>query len=537
METPRKITAQDLKRKLKAREEVAIVDMREEDTFSVRHLLMASCLSLSRLEIVAPRLLPRLSLPIVVCDDGGGLAERGYARLKAGGYSDVAILEGGVDGWAAAGYRLYSGVHVPSKAFAEVVEHECATPYLSAQQVNELIEKGADIAIFDSRSYEEYHTNSLPTATSVPGAELVYRVHDLVPSKDTMIIVNCGGRTRSIIGAQSLINAGVPNKVCSMKDGTMAWHLGGYEMVHGATRYVPPVSAEGLALARRYAEKVAGKFGVQEIDRARLEKFRAEAGSATLYVLDVRTPEEYEAGHLPGTVGVAGGQLVQETDNWVASWQARIVLVDDTGVRARMTASWLSQMGYAHVYVLKDAMAGQDLQRGPTVTPPGNFPLQGPAPRTLDARQLQQALQAGTAAVVDVGVSKPYGRGHIPGAWHAVRSRLADNLAKLPKADTLVFTADDVAVAQHAAAEVAAQLAAEGRKTAVLEGGNAAWKAAGLGLETGQDRMIDEPDDIWLPPRERKTDRERHMREYLSWEIDLVNQMQTDDDSRIGTVK
>ncbi|MGE0154939.1 MAG: rhodanese-like domain-containing protein [Reyranellaceae bacterium] len=533
MEAPKKITAEALKSRLRNRQEVAIVDVREEDTFSNRHLLMASCLPLSRLELVAPRLLPRLALPIVVCDDGGGLAERGYARLKAGGYTDVAILDGGIEAWALAGYRLYSGVHVPSKGFAEVVEHECHTPYLSAQEVNELIEKKADIAIFDSRSYEEYNNNSLPTARSVPGAELVYRFRELVPSTDTLVIVNCGGRTRSIIGAQSLINAGVPNKVCSMKDGTMAWHLGGYELIRGATRYVPPVSSAGLAEAQERAGKVARKFDVKEIDHAELARFRAAAADTTLYVLDVRTPEEYAAGHLPGTVGVAGGQLVQETDNWVASWEARIVLVDDNGVRARMTASWLSQMGYAHVFVLKDALAGQALEKGEGPPPSDRFPLAGPAPQTLDARQLERALKAGEAAVIDVGISKPYGKGHIPGAWHAVRSRLKENLDKLPKAGLLVFTADDATVARHAAAETAAL----GRRTALLDGGNAAWKAAGLGLETGQERMIDEPDDIWLAPRERKTDPERHMREYLSWEIDLVNQMRTDDDSRIGAVR
>jgi len=531
MGTPNRIAASEVKRRMRDREEFAIVDAREEDTFSTRHLLMASCLPLSRIEIMAPRLLPRLSLPIVICDDGGGLAERAYARLQAGGYSDLAILDGGIDAWAAAGYRLYSGVHVPSKAFAEVVEHECGTPYLSAAEVNELIQQKADIAIFDSRSYEEYHTNSLPTATSVPGAELVYRFHDLVPSKDTMIIVNCGGRTRSIIGAQSLINAGVPNKVVSMKDGTMAWHLGGYEVVAGATRYVPPVSQEGLSLAQLRAEKVARKFAVPEIDHAQLEKFRAEAAKHTLHVLDVRTPEEYAAGHLPGTVSVAGGQLVQETDNWVAAWQARIVLVDDTGVRARMTGSWLKQMGYAHVYVLKNAMDGRQLQKGPTPVSTGQFPLAGPEPAVLDARQLAQALHEGKASVVDLSISKTCAKGHIPGAWHGVRARLQDNLDSLPKTELLVLTSEDGIVARYAAPEI------KGRKVAVLGGGNAAWKAAGMKLEQGLERVLDEPDDIWLPPRERKTDRERHMREYLSWEIDLVNQMQTDDDSRIGPVK
>jgi rhodanese-related sulfurtransferase len=293
------------------------------------------------------------------------------------------------------------------------------------------------------------------------------------------------------------------------------------------------VTPAGLVEAQERSEKVARKFAVEEIDHVRLVQFRAEADIKTLYVLDVRTPEEYAAGHLPGTVGVAGGQLVQETDNWVASWESRIVLVDDNGVRARMTASWLKQMGYAHVFVVKNAMVGQALEKGEPQLPADRFPLAGAAPRTLDAQQVERMLKAGEAAVVDVGISKPYGKGHIPGAWHAVRSRLNENLAKLPKAELLVFTADDVTVARHAAVEVATL----GRQTAVLGGGNAAWKAAGLGMETGQDRMLDEPDDIWLAPRERKTDRERHMRQYLSWEIDLVNQMRTDRDSRIASVK
>src|SRR5215475_5201022 len=129
------IDAHALKQLLKERSDLAIVDARDEDTFSTRHLLMASCLPLSRLEVAAPRLLPRRSLPIVVCDDGGGLAERACRRLTEGGYTSVRRLAGGVSAWEAAGYRLYSGVHVPSKGFAEVVEHDCATPHMTAEEL------------------------------------------------------------------------------------------------------------------------------------------------------------------------------------------------------------------------------------------------------------------------------------------------------------------------------------------------------------------------------------------------------------------
>jgi rhodanese-related sulfurtransferase len=220
-----RIDARQLKAQLHDGGEIALLDAREEGVFARRHLLMASCVPLGRLELLVDDLVPRRSARVVWCDDEEGSALRAAERMSALGYQVVAVLNGGIAAWEAAGYRIYSGVHVPSKAFAEVVEHEAGTPYLSALELKGLIDSGADIAIFDSRSYEEYHNNSIPTAISVPGAELVYRFADLTPSPDTTIIVNCGGRTRSIIGAQALISAGFANKIMSLKDGTMAWHL------------------------------------------------------------------------------------------------------------------------------------------------------------------------------------------------------------------------------------------------------------------------------------------------------------------------
>src|SRR4051812_4669849 len=231
----RTIDARALKAALHDGREIALLDAREEVPFDARHLLMAACVPLSRIELLLDACVPRRSARVVWCDDGEGLAQRAAARMSSFGYTDVAVLEGGIVAWEAAGFRIYSGVHVPSKAFAEVVEHEAGTPWITAEQLKKLIDDRADIALFDSRSYEEFHGNSIPTAISVPGAELVYRFASLVPSPKTTVVVNCGGRTRSIIGAQSLINAGVPNKVVSLKNGTQAWHLGGFEILKGST--------------------------------------------------------------------------------------------------------------------------------------------------------------------------------------------------------------------------------------------------------------------------------------------------------------
>ena len=527
----KRIDARGLKAQLHDGGEIALLDAREELPFSRRHLLMASCVPLGRLELLVDDLVPRRRARVVWCDDGEGLAERAALRMSALGYQDVAVLDGGIAAWEAAGYRLYSGVHVPSKAFAEVVEHEAGTPWISAPDLQRLIDSGADIAIYDSRSYEEYHNNSIPTAISVPGAELVYRFTDLTPSPDTTIIVNCGGRTRSIIGAQSLINAGFRNKIMSLKDGTMAWHLAGLGVVPGATRRPPEVSPSGLAAAREAAARVAARSDIPRIDKAALDGWRAEAAERTLYVLDVRTPEEYEAGHLRGARLAPGGQLVQETDAHVATWGGRIVLVDDNGVRATMTASWLKQMGWPDVAVLIALPGEGDWVTGPHV--PCVLGLEAAAAPGIAASELSPALAAGSAVVVDLALSRRYGQGHVPGAWFATRARLASAIAKLPKAETIVLTSPNGKLAQLAAAELAGN---GGVPVACLIGGTQAWTAAGLPLEQGATNMADEADDVVLSARERNQDREAAMREYLEWEINLVRDMAADDDHRFRVV-
>ncbi len=519
---PGRITAAELRRRYQAGGEIAIVDAREEGVFHERHLLMASCLPLSRLELIAPGLLPRRSAPIVVCDDGEGLADRAAARLVEGGYTDVSVLAGGVKAWEGAGFPVYSGVHVPSKAFAEVVEHEYGTPWIGAEELAERQKSGEPMAIFDSRSYEEYHSNTIPGAISVPGAELVYRFRELVPSPDTFVVVNCGGRTRSIIGAQSLIDAGVPNRVVSLKDGTMAWHLAGLGVVSGATGRAPEVSAEGVAAARQRAEAVARRSGVPVIDRPTLAEWQREADRRTLYVMDVRDPDEYRAGHLPGSVMAPGGQLVQETDSWLGVWGARVVLVDDTGVRARMTASWLRRMGW-DAAVVEGGLEGIELERGIPAPNTGAFPLAGPEPEAIQPLE----LHANSAVIVDLALSRHHRQGHIPGAWFAIRARLAAALDKLPAQGDLVLTSEDDTIARYAAAELRTR-----RPVKVLAGGTATWKAARLPVETGMGPLASEPDDVALSARDRPAERERYMREYLAWEIDLVNQIARDTDCR-----
>ena len=355
-------TPQDIRRALLAGSEIAIIDVREEHDFAQGHPLFAAQIPLRRIDEEARWRIPRLATPIVVYDDSEGLAHKAAVRLEGLGYSDVRELEGGVSGWRDAGYELFEDVNSYSKAFGELVEHRRHTPSLAAEEVQALIREKADIKILDARRYEEYNTMSIPTGTSVPGAELVLRARTIAPDPDTTIIVNCAGCTRSIIGAQSLVNAGVPNKVYALRNGTIGWTLAGQELETGQTRVAPEVDDISTEEARSHARNVAYRAGVKRIGWAELEQLQAEAGR-TLYLYDVRQPREYEAGHLPGFRNAQGGQLVQETDHNAPVRGARIVVTDNVGPRADMTASWLAQLGW-DVSILDVDWSAVTLEKG-----------------------------------------------------------------------------------------------------------------------------------------------------------------------------
>lgn len=511
------VSARDVRAMLDDGEELALVDVREELIFSRNHLLLARSVPLSRLELKFAQLVPRRSTRIVLCDNNDGITGRAAAILARNGYGNISILDGGVDSWRAAGFELFSGINVPSKAFGEFIEHATGTPSISANELDQLLRARADLVVLDSRPFDEYARVSIPTATNVPGAELVLRAREIAPSPKTMVVVNCAGRTRSIIGAQSLINAGLPNKVVALRNGTMGWRLAGFDCESGRNRRAPQVSAATRDWAQHAARQVARHCGVAHVDRATLEAWRGD-DRRTLYLFDVRDPDEYEAGHVAGAISVPGGQLIQATDQYIGTLNARVVLVDDAEVRAMMTASWLRQMGWQDVFVL--AEAGTEIGR----PAPTRLKIKIPSDAAIDAASLERRLAHNEAILLDLSLSKNYRVQHIPGAWFAIRSRLEIALKKIPPSPLLVLTSEDGTLAALAVPEAQALIKVPVR---FLAGGNAAWRKAGFAF-SAEGNMADEAIDQWSKPYERTAGTEAAMREYLAWEIDLLPRIERD---------
>ncbi len=533
-------------------EELALIDVREGGIYAQSHLLTASSVPLSRLEVEVPALLPRKSVRIVLVDDSlafvYGAAQRAAGVLRRHGYLNLSVLNGGVAAWGEAGYELFSGVFVPSKAFGEIVEHEHDTPRIGAEVLKQWQDEGRNMVVLDSRPMDEYQIMSIPGAADCPGAELVYRLPQLVNDETTTVVVNCAGRTRSIIGAQSLRNAGFKNPIYALKNGTMGWHLAGLKVAKGADNLAPEPTGDALARAQQLAMAVAEKYGVHRVSRKQLAHLQADENRTT-YLFDVRLPLAYRAGHLAGSINAPGGQLVQSTDFYAPVRGARIVLIDEHRVQAIMTAHWLKQMGWQDVFVLVDAVvgaaaihAGVPQEKGKGLIP-GLGPLTKAAPEltpvelraALDARD---ALDAGAASdsastldstsieVIDVGASLKYRKSRIPGAYYAIRSRLDQCLNRFDKSTRLVFVCSDGRVSNYAAADATALGYSN---AAFLTGGTEAWKHSGQPTEPSSGdadpRLLTTTDDVWYKPYDKSAGVEQAMLQYLTWEVNLVDQL------------
>jgi rhodanese-related sulfurtransferase len=364
------VTPLQVRRALLLRDEIALLDLRHEAAFATGHPLFAANMATERIALEAETRLPRKDVPVVVYDAGEGLIPLAADRLKALGYTNVRQLDGGLQGWQQAGYELFQDVNSYAKAFGELVESRRHTPSLSAEEVAALIASKANIAVLDVRRFDEYATMNIPGSVSVPGAELVLRAGQVAPDPATTIIVNCAGRTRSIIGTQSLINAGVANKVVALRNGTIGWVIAKHDLEHGADRRGGIGLFEG---AQTNARDVAYRAGVRRVSPEEAVALEAQS-NRTLYRFDVRASEDYAAGHIAGFRHYPGGQLVQEIDMAAPVRGARILLSDNMGVRADMTASWLAQMGW-ETYVLDGGYDGA-LEAGPPQVLPKPDPSQ-----------------------------------------------------------------------------------------------------------------------------------------------------------------
>ena len=517
-----KISCRDLAALMASETPHAVFDVRERGEFNAGQIANATSLPRSQIEFRIAELVPDRRIPIVVYDEGEGRAELAAHTLGEFGYENVSILAGGLPGWRKEGLPAVSGVNVPSKAFGEKVHHERTIPEISPEELKGLQERMTDLMIFDVRTPEEYRRFCIPGGVNVPGGDLILWAEALRRKPETPVVINCAGRTRSIIGTAALLRLGL-NNVRALKNGTMGWVLTGLELEPTPARVTPTAPDESRKHAREIALRIAEEERLSWVSARELLSHLPRKDGGITYLIDVRSENEYEKGHIPGSLNIPGGQAVQRADDFVAVKNSRIIFVSHQSSRAVMAAYWYQQMGFRDVRVLQGGLeawreSGGSVESGGSQNEPLGFETAKKLARMLAPGEVNSLLQSSTASVLHVGSSTDFATAHLPGSKWISRGWLE---LKLPMVLTEMTQPIVLACRDGQSSIFAARTLAEMgyKEIFVLDGGVQTWARAGYPIERGLESCLVEPNDVVLSPSV-KGDKEA-MRRYLEWEIKL----------------
>ncbi|CAA0088671.1 Uncharacterised protein [Starkeya nomas] len=517
------VTAETAKSRLHAGDEVALLDVREAAAFGDGHALFAIPCPYSRLELSAISLVPRRNCPILLIDDDDGTAEKAARRLAACGYVDLAVITGGMPAWAAAGFGVFAGVNVPSKTLGELLEHDHHPRMIPAATLALWQREGKPHAFFDARPPGEFAKMRIAGARCVPNGELAHRLAATVPDEGTPIVITCAGRTRGIVGALGLRALGVRNPVYALENGTQGWALAGLPLERGAEPSpMPELDDEAAAISRRRADRLIATAQLPCATVAQAQTWLTEKGRTT-FLFDLRSPTERSARPVPGAVPVLTGQLVQATDQYVGVRHARLILMDDTGLRAGLAGLFLRALGYeVHVLTLSD----QNDPPALSVPPSG---LKPPAELVALSPSAAARRAAGGVPVLDLRSSAEWEERRLAGAHWTLRGRTIE----LPTGTERVLLHGDAG----AAAAMAVDLSEHGIACDWLAADLDACATAGWAID-GKRRPMSRGealDRIWFV-HDRHDGNEEASRRYLAWEMGLVAQLDEDERASFGWV-
>ena len=519
---PNQLSCRDLATLMASETLHAVFDVRERGEFNRGQISNATSLPRSQIEFRIAELVPDRRIPIVVYDEGEGRATLAAHTLGEFGYENVSMLDGGLPSWQRQNLPTVSGVNVPSKAFGEKVHHQRAIPEISPEELRSLQQRTADLLVFDVRTPEEYGRFCIPGGLNVPGGDLILWAGTLRRRSETPVVVNCAGRTRSIIGTAALLRMGLSN-VRALKNGTMGWVLGGLELESPSTRVAPSATDESRKDALDIALRIAEEEKIPWISADELADHPPANDGEVTYLIDVRSDGEYEDDHIVGSLNVPGGEAVQRADDFVAVRSGRIIFISNQSARAVMAAYWYRQMGFRNVKVLRGGLQawrenGGSMESGESPSEPLGLEAARKLARMLTPGEVKSLLRGLSVEVLHVGNSLDFEAAHLPGSKWISRGWLE---LKLPtwlsnRAQPIVLSCRD----GQSSILAARTLAEMGYKEIfVLDGGIQTWAGAGHSSEKGLDSCLIEPNDVVVSPSV-KGDKKAMLR-YLEWETKL----------------
>lgn len=507
---------------------VALLDVRERWEFADGHIPGASPLPRGRLETCASLVLPDPACPVIVCSDGETRSALAVSTLRAMGYSRARGLRGGLAGWRSAGLAVTTGWGVSGKKIGEEVAHAIPDLQVPASRAAGWIDDGRTLVI-DIRPRWEYEQGHLPGAVHAPAGELpalAPGIRALVASGSLdHVVTHCAGRTRGIAAAQLLRSLGV-RTAYALENGCMGWLLDGRELAYGAGAH-----ARGRLMPTdvNWPETDLAGVSVNWISPGELVR-RRDGGAC--YVVDLRTPEAHREGHVPGSLALPAGQVLLESEAWLACAALPVVLVGSTRAQSMWAASQLQALGYRDVCAVDGGMgawleAGQPLSKG---LPPPRWPRGIGDVATQEVPAETYCAEPDRWHVVDVRSAGEWGIAHLAGSRCVPRGVLEREAAALRQSPKPLLLASAAGLRARLAAATLASLPGGPIDAAVLSGGLQAVRAAGARL------VDDEPDSamasrdspgripaaVWKMPLEKTRPL---MLRYLAWEEALASRV------------
>jgi len=394
--------------------DLLLVDVREPDEYAAGHIPGAFNLPLRDL---AKNLdaLPDLDAEIVVYCGSGFRSSIAMTSLQILGYSNVRNMAGGFKAWEGEEFAVTTDVVEAVRGAAPAVDADVLAAVdaglsgipdgwgaVTAENLNvELIENAPDMLVDVRTPAERASDGYIAGAVSMPLEELMSHVSELPAAKDANIVVYCKGGHRGNMAATILRTLGYTN-VRNLSGGFGGWTTAGLPVEKAeaapaaqADPVVAALEAYNAALPAGYGNVTVTDLSVELIDKP------------DLLLVDVREPDEYAAGHIPGAFNLPLRDLAKNLDA-LPDLDAEIVVYCGSGFRSSIAMTSLQILGYSNVRNMAGgfkAWEGEEF----AVTTDVVEAVRGAAP----------AVDADVLAAVDAGLSG------IPDGWGAVT---AENL-------------------------------------------------------------------------------------------------------------
>ena len=94
-------------------------------------------------------------------------------------------------------------------------------PEITATELKERLDRGDDVQIIDVREANEYAVARIPDSKHIPLGQVVNRMSEIDPTRETVVHCKMGGRSAKAI--EALKQAGFTGHLLNLKGGITAW--------------------------------------------------------------------------------------------------------------------------------------------------------------------------------------------------------------------------------------------------------------------------------------------------------------------------